>query len=123
MRISDWSSDLCSSDLETTAATLAAAMDRELASPITVSPGADVLVPFVPGRRDERLLSGRDTATKAEGAIINDIRAGEAVSHLEAAIAGADGGSGGGAGSGVDLRSAEQTYDLQSLMRRTSTTL
>src|SRR3546814_7127196 len=83
MRISDWSSDLCSSDLETTAATLAAAMDRELASPITVSPGADVLVPFVPGRRDERLLSGRDTATTAEGAIINDIRAGEAVSPLE----------------------------------------
>src|SRR3546814_8744775 len=41
-------------DDETTAATLAAAMDRELASPITVSPGADVLVPFVPGRRDER---------------------------------------------------------------------
>src|SRR3546814_12912921 len=30
-------------DDETTAATLAAAMDRELASPITVSPGADVL--------------------------------------------------------------------------------
>src|SRR3546814_5034641 len=101
MRISDWSSDVCSSDLrirrdnermddETTAATLAAAMDRELASPITVSPGADVLVPFVPGRRDERLLSGRDTATTAEGAIINDIRAGEAVSPLEAAIAGAE---------------------------------
>src|SRR3546814_15108578 len=63
-------------DDETTAATLAAAMDRELASPITVSPGADVLVPFVPGRRDERLLSGRDTATTAEGANINDFRAG-----------------------------------------------
>src|SRR3546814_20995726 len=42
-------------DDETTAATLAAAMDRELASPISVSPGADDMMPFVPGRRsDER---------------------------------------------------------------------
>src|SRR3546814_1995979 len=103
MRISDWSSDVCSSDLATIAQSHGVAADHVVAV-----------------RREDAVVAGRGAAAVGvdDGIVVGEGRgvgrhgqgvAGDGVVAVVAAVLASDG--------APDLRSEEHTSELQSLMR------